>query len=107
MDLDVIETQRLPELEFSAQATSQSDGIEVSVPTIEPLNKDQYQATVSENQLIYGDGVIDASLQAKSLALETCKKQVEVNLYQLKKQVNKLYFSVLLTQENKLLLKTS
>lgn len=107
LDLDVIETQRLPDLEFSAQATYQSDVIEVPVPTIEPLNKDQYRATVSVNQLIYGGGIIDASLQAKSLALETSKKQVEVNLYQLKNQVNQLYFSVLLAQENKLLLQAT
>ena len=104
LDLEVIETDRLPELGFSAQATYQSDVIEVPLPTIEPLNKDQYRATVSVNQLIYGGGIIDASIHAKSLALETSKKQVEVNLYQLKKQVNQLYFSVLLTQENKLLL---
>ena len=104
LDVDVIETERLPGLEFSAQATYQSDVIEIPVPTIVPLNKDQYRATVSVNQLIYGGGIIDASIHAKSLALQTSKKQVEVNLYQLKKQVNQLYFSVLLTQENKLLL---
>ncbi len=107
LDLEVIETERLPELGFSAQATYQSDVIEVPLQTIEPLNKDQYRATVSVNQLIYGGGIIDASIQAKSLALQTSKKQVEVNLYQLKKQVNQLYFSVLLTQENKLLLKAT
>lgn len=106
LDLKIIETGRLPELGLSAQATYQSDvtGIPIAIPDFKPLNKDQYRATVSVNQLIYSGGSIDALLNAKSLALETNKKQVEVSLYQLKKQVNQLYYSVLLAQENKTLL---
>jgi outer membrane protein TolC len=104
IDISVIETERLPKLDFSAQATYQSDVTGIPIATIEPLNKDQYRAMFSVNQLIYGGGMIDASTHAKSLSLESSKKQVEVNLYQIKKQVNQLYFSVLLVQENKLLL---
>jgi outer membrane protein TolC len=105
IDIDVIETERLPKIELSAQATYQSDVIEVPIPnsSIIPLNKDQYRATLSVNQLIYGGGLIDASRQAKYTALQASQKQVEVNLYHLKKQVNQLYFSVLLAQENQLL----
>lgn len=108
LDLAIIKTGKLPTLDFSAQATYQSDVIElpISIPnvTIESPNKDQYKATVSVNQLIYGGGLIDANLEAKSASLKTHQKQVEVNLYQLKEQVNKLYFSILLLQENKVLL---
>jgi outer membrane protein TolC len=101
IDLDVIETERLPQLDFSAQATYQSDVIEIPIPNagIEPQNRDQYRATLSVNQLIYGGGIIDASLEAKSTALKTQQKQIDVSLYQLKKQVNQLYFSILLSQE--------
>ncbi|NCP06034.1 MAG: TolC family protein, partial [Flavobacteriaceae bacterium CG17_big_fil_post_rev_8_21_14_2_50_33_15] len=56
------------------------------------------------NQLIYNDGFINASLEAKSAHLKTQKKQIEVNLYALKKEVNQLYFSILLLQEKKALL---
>ncbi|PHR72891.1 MAG: transporter [Lutibacter sp.] len=106
IDLEVIKTKKLPEINFSAQATYQSDVIEIPIPNagIEPLNSDQYRATVSMNQLIYDGGIIEASLNAKSAALKTQQKQVEVNLYQLKKQVNQLYFSVLLTQDKRDLL---
>ncbi|VAW17067.1 outer membrane efflux protein, partial [hydrothermal vent metagenome] len=101
IDLEVIGTEALPQLNFSAQATYQSDVIEIPIPNagIEPLNKDQYRATVSVNQLIYGGGQVNAALNVKSSVLKTQQKQVEVNLYQLKKQVNQLYFSVLLLQE--------
>jgi outer membrane protein TolC len=96
----------LPQLLLEAQATYQSDVIEVPIPNsnIEPLNNDQYRATLSINQLIYNGGATNASLNLKNAQLKTKQKQVEVNLYQLKQQVNQLYFSILLTQESKLLL---
>ncbi|MHB1148261.1 MAG: TolC family protein [Lutibacter sp.] len=108
LDLEVIKTGKLPKIDFQAQATSQSDVIHFpfSLPgaTISPPNKDQYQATVSVNQLIYDGGLIDASLTEKSAALKTQQKQVEVNLYKLKEKVNQFYFSILLLQEKSALL---
>ncbi|WP_308992415.1 TolC family protein [Mariniflexile litorale] len=107
LDLEVISTSKLPQLSLDAQATYQSDVIEfpLAISGIEPLNKDQYRATVSVNQLIYNGGATDASLDLKSAQLKTKQKQIEVSLYQLKQQINQLYFSVLLTQESQLLLK--
>lgn len=106
LDLDVISTSKLPQLSLDAQATYQSDVIQfpLAMSGIEPLNKDQYRATVSVNQLIYNGGATDASLQLKTTQLKTKQKQVEVSLYQLKQKINQLYFSVLLAQESQLLL---
>ena len=107
LDAEAISTAKLPQLNLDAQATYQSDVIEVPIPNsnIEPLNKDQYRATLSANQLIYNGGLTNASLKVKSAQLKTKQKQVEVNLYKLKQQVNQLYFSILLAQESELLLK--
>ena len=106
LDLEVMQTEKNPKLQLDAQATYQSDVINIPIPNagIEPLNKDQYRATLSVNQLIYGGGMIDASINAKSAELKAAQKQVEVNVYQLKKQVNQLYFSILLLQDKKKLL---
>lgn len=108
LDLAIIKTKKLPQLDFLAQATYQSDVIElpINLPgvSITPPNKDQYKAAVSVNQLIYDGGLIDASLGVKTAGLKTQQKQIEVNLYQLKEQVNKLYFSILLLQEKRALL---
>ena len=108
LDEEVISTSKLPQLSLDAQATYQSDVIElpISIPgvDIESLNKDQYRATLSVNQLIYNGGLTDASLNLKSAQLKTKQKQVEVSLYQLKQRINQLYFSILLTQESELLL---
>lgn len=106
IDLEAIGNKSLPQLTLDAQATYQSDVTHVPIPNagIEPLNKDQYRATATLSQLIYNGGLIDASLEAKKNASETKQKQVEVNLYQLKKQINQLYFSILLLQEKSALL---
>ncbi|PQV46928.1 outer membrane protein TolC [Jejuia pallidilutea] len=106
LEKEVVLTSKLPQFSLDAQATYQSDVIEIPIPNtnIEPLNKDQYRATVSVNQLIYNGGVINASLDLKSAQLKTKQKQVEVSLYQLKQHINQLYFSILLAQESQELL---
>ena len=106
LDLEVISNGKLPQFDLSAQATYQSDVTSVPIPNvgIEPLNKDQYRATISVNQLIYNGGIINASAQAKSAQLKTQQKQVEVSLYQLKQKVNHLYFSIVLFQKREALL---
>ncbi len=108
LELDIIETEKLPQLDLSAQATYQSDVIEIPIPNsgIEPPNNDQYRATLAVNQLIYAGGAIDARAAVKNATLLTQQKKLEVNLYQLKKQVNQLYFSILLSQERYNLLVT-
>ena len=104
IDIEVINTGKLPKLELEAQAIYLSDVTQVPFAPVEPLNNDQYRTTFSANQLIYAGGSIDASIKAKSAALRTQQQQVEVNLYQLKKQVNQLYFSILLVREKRALL---
>ncbi|MDP3946666.1 MAG: TolC family protein [Lutibacter sp.] len=107
-DLEIINIEKLPKLDFLAQASYQSDvtSLPISIPgtTVEPPNKDQYKATVSLNQLIYDGGLINASMAEKSASLKTQQKQVEVNLYKLKEQLSQFYFSILLLQEKKALL---
>ncbi|WP_299779234.1 TolC family protein [uncultured Formosa sp.] len=106
LDTEVISTSNLPQVSLDAYATYQSDVIEFpsAMSGVDPLNQDQYRATVSVNQLIYNGGATDAALNLKSAQLKTKQKQIEVSLYQLKQEVNRLYFSILLQQESELLL---
>lgn len=101
IDKKIISNSKLPQFNIDAQATYQSDVVEVPIPNsnIEPLNKDQYRATFSVNQLIYNGGLTNATLKVKLGQLKTKQKQLDANLYQLKTQINQLYFSILLTQE--------
>jgi len=108
LELSVINKGKLPTVDFSAQASYQSDVTEVPINSplvnIEPPNNDQYKATLTVNQLIYGGGVVNSAAEVKSNELKTQQKQLEVSLYQLKKQVNQLYFSILLMQEKRAVL---
>ena len=101
IDKKIISNSKLPQFNIDAQATYQSDVVEVPIPNsnIESLNKDQYRATFSVNQLIYNGGLTNAALKVKLGQLKTKQKQLDANIYQLKTQINQLYFSVLLTQE--------
>lgn len=108
LEIEAIHTAKLPQLDFDAQATYQSDVIQIPIPNmgIEPPNKDQYRATLSVNQLLYHGGSIAASSNVKSAQLKTQQKQLDISLYHLKQKVNQLYFSILLSNESFSLLQT-
>jgi outer membrane protein TolC len=99
---------KLPTIGLNAQATYQSAVTQfpISLPnvTINPLNKDQYRATVDVNQLLYNGGMIDANVQLKGVQTKVQQQQVAVNLYPLKSKVNYYFMSVLLLQDQKELL---
>ncbi|UGS22469.1 TolC family protein [Flavobacterium channae] len=101
---------KLPKVSLNAQATYQSEVTRVpfSLPnaTIEPLNKDQYRATLDINQLIYNGNVIKAQTNLKTAQTKTQQQQVKVSLYQLKNLVNQYYFGILLLQKKQELVTT-
>ena len=103
IDKASITKEKLPKIFVNAQATYQSDVIQLPIKlpntTIEPLNKDQYRATLDANQLIYNGGLIDAQTKLKEIQAQTQKQQTEVSLYQLKNKINHYYFSILFLQE--------
>lgn len=103
-----IQKEKLPRIDLNAQAHYQSEVISfpLQLPnsTMETPNEDQYRATLDVNQLIYKGGSIDARSALKDAELKASQQEVIVNLYQLKGRINQLYFSVLLLQEQEILL---
>lgn len=102
-EIGIIKKGKLPKINLNAQATYQSEVIRfpLDLPntSVKPPNKDQYRATLDVNQLIYQGGKIAANTKLKEAELETQQQQVNVDLYTLRTQINQLYFSVLLYQE--------
>ena len=99
----------LPQISASAQATYQSDvaafpdqmkGLYQQMGLdLKGLAKDQYRVGVDINQTIYDGGAINSQ---KTIAREQGKVQAaqnEVGLYQVRKRVNEMYFSLLLLDE--------
>lgn len=99
----------LPQVSASAQATYQSDV--VAFPDefkqlyqqmgldMKGLTKDQYRVAIDVNQTIYDGGAISSQ---KAIAREQGKVQAaqnEVNLYNVRKRVNEMYFGLLLIDE--------
>ena len=101
MELSVIKAKTLPQFYLNAQATYQSEVTEVpfSNAGIEPLNKDQYRATLTANQLLYNGGKIKATQNLQNITTKRKHQEVEVGLYQLKQRVNQFYFSILLLDD--------
>jgi len=90
----------LPQLQVNARATYQSDvtSIPISVPGIDvpSFAKDQYQATIELNQLIWDGGLIRSQKQMTEANSEVEIKQLEVELYTLEDRINQLFFGILL-----------
>ena len=107
-EIETLNKGKLPKIDLNAQATYQSDviGFPSTLPGVQPLNKDQYRATLDVNQLLYNGGTIDATAKLKEAQSKTQQQQININLYQLKSRINHYFFSILLLQEKEALLKS-
>ncbi len=90
----------LPQLQLTARATYQSDvtTISLEVPGIEipTLPKDNYDAKIELQQVIWDGGRIGAAKQNAVTAADVSRQSLEVDLYSLRERVNQLFFGVLL-----------
>lgn len=93
----------LPQLSLNGKATWQSEVIQIplKIPgtTINYPNKDQYQATLDLEQLIYNGNSIAKRSALKEAETLSEQQQVEITLYGLKNRVNQYFFNALLLQE--------
>ena len=103
----------LPQVSASAQATYQSDVVAFPEQmqsvyqqmglNMKGLTKDQYRVGIDVSQTIYDGGTISSQ---KAVAREQGKVQAaqnEVNIYNVRKRVNEMYFSLLMLDEQILL----
>ena len=110
-DLNVANIQKgwLPQVSASAQATLQSD-----VPafpdefqklyqqmgiTMEGLERDQYRVGIDVQQTVYDGGSIKSQKEIARRQGELHSRQNEVTMYNVRRRVNEMYFSLLLINE--------
>ena len=110
-DLNVANIQKgwLPQVSASAQATLQSD-----VPafpdefqklyqqmgiTMEGLERDQYRVGIDVQQTVYDGGSIKSQKEIARRQGELYSRQNEVTMYNVRRRVNEMYFSLLLVDE--------
>ena len=99
----------LPQLTVSAQATYQSavTAWPESMQTMyqqmrlnmKGLRKDQYKIGVDLQQTIYDGGAISSQRNIAQQEGKVQEAQTETNLYQVRRRVNEMYFSLLLLNE--------
>ena len=103
----------LPQVSAQAQATYQSDvtawpGEMKTMMTgmgidMKGLKKDQYRVGIDVQQTIYDGGAISSQKAVVREQGRVQEAQTEVNLYNVRKRVNEMYFSLLMLDEHILL----
>ncbi len=99
----------LPQVSASAQATLQSDVAswpDVMTPMMQQmgirmkgLRKDQYRVGVDVQQTVYDGGMINSQKEVAREQGVVQAAQAEVDLYQVRKRVNEMYFALLLVED--------
>lgn len=103
----------LPQVSATAQATYQSDVVafpeqiqsmyqQIGID-MKGLTKDQYRIGVDVSQTIYDGGTISSQRQVARQQGKVQEAQTEVNLYNVRKRVNEMYFAILMLDEQILL----
>ena len=95
----------LPQFSIDGQASYQSEvfSLPIRIPTISipEIAKDQYQLSLSLNQIIWDGGAISKGKDISKSVAELNSLNTETKLYKTKELVNTLYFTVLILKENK------
>lgn len=99
----------LPQVSASAQATLQNDvtafpdQIQKVYQTIgidmQGLKKDQYRVSIDVQQMVFDGGAIKSQKEIVRQQGKVQAAQNEVNLYNIRKRVNEMYFGLLLIDE--------
>ncbi len=104
LKLDNIQASWLPQVDLKAQASYQSDvtRLGASLPGIDipSVSKDQYKAYLDVRQNIWDGGISKAQRELEEAREQSSQQNVLVELYQVKEQVNNLFFSSFLIQKN-------
>ncbi len=104
-----IRKEWLPQISVSAQATCQSgvaswpDGIRTAYRRMgldmKGLSKDQYRAGIEVTQPLYDGGAVSSQAGIARRQGEVQEAENKVDLYQVRRRVNEMYFSLLLLDE--------
>ena len=106
LKIDNIQAEWYPQIFLNAQATYQSDVVEIDMENSLPFpvdfpapSNDQYMATLDVNQKIYDGGIIKFSKNLEEISGKTSTQSVDVAIHQVKEQVSQVFFGVLLLQK--------
>ncbi len=111
LELDNLEATRLPSLDLNGQAIYQSDVVElpIEMPGFQgpELPRERFQLTLDAGYTLYDGGRRDARAKQLQADLEVQQKDLDVQLYNLREQVDQWYFAILEARQQQVVLETA
>jgi len=99
----IIRTGNLPQFNVDASVSYQTEIPEVDIPfqgaAPVTVSKDQYSLSVDITQNIYNGGRVEKQQKIENAREQEQNAMVRVDLHQVKQQINKVYFSILLSKQ--------
>jgi outer membrane protein TolC len=102
-----IKSNYYPKLNLNGQISYQSDVTKMpignSIPgiSIKELDKDWYQINLNIEQMIYDGGLTKSKKKLEEADFNVSDQKMQVELYQLKSNINHLYFNIIFLNKNK------
>ena len=78
--------------------------VQFPTPVVPYPPNDQYKINLNLDQVIYDGGITSGQKKVENINHEIERQNVEIELYQVKQQINTIFFSIVLLQENEKLL---
>ena len=98
--LDIIAAEKKPTLSWNAQASIQTEALEINFPFpgVEGIQLPPYRAqtTLDAGYLLYDGGLTEARKAVEQTALATNNQLVEVELYQIKERIDQYFWGLVL-----------
>ena len=111
LELDNLEATRLPSLDLNGQVSYQSDVVElpIEMPGFQgpELPRERFQVTIDAGYTLFDGGRREARARQLQADLEAQQKDIEVQLYDLREQVDRWYFTILEARQQRAVLETA
>lgn len=106
LDVENLKVAYLPRLYANGKVSYQSDVTGINLPGVLTPNapKDQYSLNLDVNQLIYDGGKTKSRIKLDEKNTEVELRNIDIQMYQLREQVNQSFFSIQLVRKSKLVL---
>jgi len=100
----------LPQIYMNGKVSYQNEVISlpINIPGLDipELSKDQYRLSLDINQVIYRGGIYQKQKEMENMNSILDQLEVDKNLYYIKKDVKSLFFSIILLDEQNLIVKS-
>ncbi len=102
LNVQIANTGYYPNIELGGKASYQSEVTDFSLPGgggPPPISKDQYEASLSVTQNIFSGGSVSIQKELEQAKGEQEIYSTEIELHQIRSQVEQVYFGILLSQQ--------